>query len=415
MMIAGGIYTLSVLHCRSMTSSASPRRSILAVAIMLRLTMATGEPILEDDHYRYLWDGALVANGFNPYGHAPSDFRSETVAGMPSPLADLAALSGEILDRVNYPWLRSIYPPLAQAAFGLAHYLSPWSLPAWRLLLALFDLSALALLLRLRVSTVGIIVYGWNPLLIKEIYNSGHLDALMFPFLLMAAAAARRNLPLRATAAIGVASGIKIWPALLMPIMWRRLTTQPAVAIASIGLFTALFAAALLPVVLSGLDSTSGLAAYGRYWEMNDALYTFIAWSVDRLTAGLAVPAQWAAMVPRLITAAIAVTGIGWVACRGGWHVEKQFLMATTLVFLLSPTQFPWYYLWLLPFLALHPHPGLIFYSALLPLYYLRPLMVTKGHAALFDNGVVWIQHGPIILWLIRDGMLRRGRVAAAL
>jgi hypothetical protein len=95
--------------------------------------------------------------------------------------------------------------------------------------------------------------------------------------------------------------------------------------------------------------------------------------------------------------------------------VGRQFLMAVTLLFILSPTQFPWYYLWLLPFLTLHPHPALILYTALLPLYYLRPLMAAHGHKALFDHGVVWVQHGPVIVWLLLDWMVSRGKARAAL
>ena len=77
--------------------------------------------------------------------------------------------------------------------------------------------------------------------------------------------------------------------------------------------------------------------------------------------------------------------------------------MASTCLFLLSPTQFPWYYLWLMPFLPLHPHPALVFYAALLPLYYLRPLFEHHELAGWFDQGVVWIEHGPVILWLAME------------
>lgn len=35
----------------------------------------------------------------------------------------------------------------------------------------------------------------WNPLLVKETYNSGHLDVMLISFLLMAAAASGREKP----------------------------------------------------------------------------------------------------------------------------------------------------------------------------------------------------------------------------
>lgn len=408
MMIAGGVYTASAVMCSRMSGTKKLRVWVVLVAIGLRLTMLSGTPILEDDPYRYLWDGALVAHGLNPYRHAPGAFQGGA-SGDPSLAARLAEKSNGILERVNYPWLRTLYPTLAQAAFGLAHCLAPWSLPAWRMVVAAFDLAAFYMLCRLGVPAVGLLTYGWNPLLVKEVYNSAHVDALMLPFLLATAVLLRRERPIFATAAVGVASCIKLWPVLLMPIVWRRLTRRRLVLLSSLLLSAGALAAALLPVVLSGLDRSSGLAAYGRYWEMNDALFVMISWIFDALTSRLAFSPDLAALIPRMAAALMAVGGIGWLAWRRDLMVGRQLLAATTLVILLSPTQFPWYYLWLLPFLALHPHPALILYAALLPLYYLRPLMAFHGYGAAFDHGVVWIQHGPVIVWLLLDWVVKGG------
>ncbi len=411
MMAAGGIYGAAALICRPMSASVALRSWIVVIALGLRLTMVTGTPILEDDHYRYLWDGALAAHGHNPYLHSPGHILWGMSPDDPSPMAELARQSGEILERINYPWLRTIYPPLAQAAFGLAHRLSPWHLWAWRLVLAVFDLAALVILCRLRVSLAGLLIYGWNPLLIKEVYNSGHLDALMLPFMLAAVTAVQRDRPMTATIVLGAATTIKIWPMLLMPMVWRRLTGRPRVLIGSVTLFAACLAATLLPMVLSGLNRTSGLAAYSRHWEMNDALYLLLAWGVDGMAALLQLPPALTALMPRLAAALVVALGVGWLAWRRELAVGQQFLMATTLLFMVSPAQFPWYYLWLLPFLALHPHPALILYTALLPMYYLRPIMLHYGHGDTFDQVIVWIQHGPVIIWLAWDWILRRGRI----
>jgi hypothetical protein len=411
MMAAGGVYFAAAQICRLMSASVILRAWILVIALGLRMTMVTGTPILEDDHYRYLWDGALTAHGHNPYLHSPGQILQGMSQDDSSPLAELARQSSGILERINYPWLRTIYPPLAQAAFGLAHRLSPWSLWAWLLVLAAFDLAALAILCRMRVSLAGLLIYGWNPLLIKEVYNAGHLDALMLPFMVAAVAAVHRDRPMTASATLGAAIGIKIWPMLLMPMIWRRLTKRPRILIGSLTLFTVCLAATLLPMLLSGLNRTSGLAAYSRYWEMNDALYTLLAWSVDSMAGWLQLPPALTAWIPRLVAALVVAGGVGWLAWRREMAVEQQFLMATTLLFMLSPTQFPWYYLWLLPFLALHPHPALILYSALLPIYYLRPLMVHHGHGHVFDHVVVWVQHGPVIIWLARDWILCREQI----
>jgi hypothetical protein len=408
MAAAGAIYSAAALFCRQAAEAPALRTWIVVIALGLRLTMVTGTPILEDDHYRYLWDGALVAHGLNPYSYSPGEIRQEALSGGSAPRVDLARQSGDILERVNYPGLRTIYPPVAQAAFGLAHRLAPWQLWAWRLVLSAFDLAALVVLCRLRVPVAGLLIYGWNPLLVKEVYNAVHVDALMLPFLLSAVAGIRRDRPVAATAALGVAAGVKLWPVLLLPMIWRRLIRRPRVLIASLLLSAACLAAILLPMVSGGLDRTSGLAAYSRYWEMNDALYTLLSRGVDGLAAYLALPPALSALMPRLLWAGIVVAGVIWLAWRREIAAGQQCLMAATLLFMFSPTQFPWYYLWLLPFLSLHPHPALVLYTALLPLYYLRPLMDRYGAVDIFDNVLVWAQHGPVFLWLVWDWMVRR-------
>jgi hypothetical protein len=47
-------------------------RSILAVAIGLRVLFFFLPPSLSDDAYRYVWDGMVQADGVNPYLYRPS-------------------------------------------------------------------------------------------------------------------------------------------------------------------------------------------------------------------------------------------------------------------------------------------------------------------------------------------------------
>ena len=40
---------------------------MLLTGLLMRLLLFGTNPILEIDYYRYLWDGAVLAQGFNPY------------------------------------------------------------------------------------------------------------------------------------------------------------------------------------------------------------------------------------------------------------------------------------------------------------------------------------------------------------
>ena len=102
----------------------------------MRATLFFSTPILEDDYYRYLWDGAVTANGHNPYAYTPDDINYFTGdREVPDDLAALAQDSGQFAYRVNHGELGTVYPPIAQLAFALAHKISPWNIHAWKLIL----------------------------------------------------------------------------------------------------------------------------------------------------------------------------------------------------------------------------------------------------------------------------------------
>lgn len=182
---------------------------MLAVGIGMRLLMLPSIPIMDDDYHRYLWDGAMVASGFNPYAWAPAHVATQPAG---SAIRKTVSASGLIAERVNHPNLRTIYPPIAQAGFALAHWLKPWSLHAWRSLLFAADAVTLVLLFALlRVlgrAPLWAALYWWNPLVVKELFNSAHMDALLLPLLLGVLLLAVTRRAARASATLALAVGV---------------------------------------------------------------------------------------------------------------------------------------------------------------------------------------------------------------
>ena len=76
-----------------------------------------------------------------------------------------------------------------------------------------------------------------------------------------------------------------------------------------------------------------------------------------------------------------------------------KFTFIVAALFLLSPTQFPWYYTWLVPLLVLTPQVPLLLLTALLPIYYLRFYFAVRGEAVVFDLGIVWLEYAPV--WIL--------------
>ena len=101
---------------------------LIAAAVILRITVLFNQPAGSDDYYRYLWDGKLIANGINPYQYAPSD-------------KELLNLHSEILPMlVNFPNVKTIYPPLSLIMFYLAYIIGGETFWGIKILLLLFEL-----------------------------------------------------------------------------------------------------------------------------------------------------------------------------------------------------------------------------------------------------------------------------------
>jgi hypothetical protein len=108
---------------------------------------------------------------------------------------------------------------------------------------------------------------------------------------------------------------------------------------------------------------------------------------------------------------------ISWLARKKSNEPAELFercLLAVAAVFLLSPTQYPWYYTWMIPFLAIRPRTSLLLLTATLPLYYLRFYFDARGKAGIFDYGIVWLEYVPVWCMIIAEWHKKR-RAAAAL
>lgn len=411
--LAGLLYWLAV---RDVRDTSHPRLMlwILAVGAGLRVSLFLATPMIADDHYRFLWDGAVLSHGMNPYAYAPGEVLAETEAEdsdtLPPALSKLAQEAGPVLARTNHPHLRSIYPPTAQAAFALAYGLHPWSDRAWRLVLCLFDLATFGLLLAflrtLRLPLWYVAIYWWNPLLVQETFNAGHMDVVALPFVLAALLLAIRRRPGWAALSLALAAGAKVWPVVLLPLILRPVFTAPKRLLPALGLFGLLSGALFWPISAAGLDPSAGFTAYSSHWEMNDALFMLLGWVVPLFLKGVGAAVGYNPVVTRSLVLALLTVWILVVvrrAVRDPVDLCERGLGIVAAVFLLSPTQFPWYFLWLLPFLVVRPRPSLLLLTALLPLYYLRFYWSARDQAQIFDQGIVWLEFVPVWGLLLRE------------
>lgn len=412
LLIAGIGYFLLLFLIPKSNFSSNLLFWILIIGLLSRLVLLHSVSMHEDDYFRYLWDGGLVANGISPYKYSPEEVQE--MDPMPPRLKQLKLEATEILDRINHPDLRTIYPPTVQGVFAIAHKVNPWSLISLRLVLFLFDAMTLLLILlwlrHLSLSPLWCALYWWCPLILKEIYNAAHMDVILGVFVLGALLLSALGRKKGAVFVLALAVGTKLWPVLLLPVILRSELKNPKNLLVLSLIFSATCFILFLPVFTSGIDDTSGFTAYGKKWEMNDALYMLFYRAVG-LILGPEAQFEQQHFWTRILVGTLLLVGSLWVLRREAQSPEqllKQSFIIITLLFMLSPTQFPWYYLWVLPFLPMIPSPGMVLLAMLLPLYYLRFYYDGLDQVVFFDNQLVWVEYIPV--WILLGWEAMRSR-----
>ena len=416
LVIAGAVYLVALRGALNTHITQNYLLWILGVGIVMRVFMIVSMPILEDDYFRYLWDGGVTVSGVNPYSHSPEDVIDGN--GVPEKLSELSGKAEGIIENINNPSIRTIYPPIAQAVFALSYLLSPFNLTTWRIILLVFDFITLALLfytLRERKLPYSyLMIYWWNPLLVKEIFNSGHLDVLVFPFVLAGLVLAYQNRRIRSTLSLVIGVGIKLWPVFLLPLILRPLLSQPKRLLLALLLVAIILGGLFAPVHMSGLDQSSGFIAYGERWENNDSIFRGLILVSELALDALGYETHHKYALARVLVVSLIALWIAFITFSARFKNEdlyKKSLFIIAFVFLVSPTQFPWYYTWLLPLLAIAPRFSLLLPTMLLPLYYLRYYLEPIGRIDVFTDVVVWVEFVPV--WILILIEWRRNLVSA--
>lgn len=294
----------------------------LAMAAAWRVPFLLSPPGPQDDVLRYVWEGRLQRLGYNPYTAIPND-------------PALAKLHTAQTREMNNPDLPSPYPPGAQLFFRIVTSIHE-SAFAFKVAFAACDVAILLLLLAdLRWSGLPehwALAYAWHPLLVPCMAYNGHIDIFGAMLLLISAISLRRRWRALAAVAFGMAVAVKFLPAVLVPLFWRRVRIRDVLlAVIVVGLLCA-------PFVGHGEIPMGSLSVFVQRFRFNDPIFAVI----ERVVRPEA--ATCLAILSGLLTAA-------WI--RAKWPSPSMdawvWPMAASLV--LAPLVYPWYLLWLVPFL----------------------------------------------------------------
>jgi len=380
--IAGIAYLLGIREL--LATPKFPRRVIvigLVLAALWRIPFLLSPPGPDDDIHRYLWDGRLQRLGYNPYLVIPSD---------PS----LASLHTPDTRTLNNPDLPSPYPPGAQMFFRavIAIHESLFSL---KVAFVFCDLAIVLVLLEILRSTGQgahwVLAYAWHPLLATDVAGSGHIDIVGVLLLLVSAAALGRRWRAVAAVAFGLAVAVKFLPILLLPLYWKRVRIRDGIlAAAVVGLL-------YVPFLNHGRIPIGSLGTYLRSFRFNDPVFAAIERVVaPQFAVGLAVIAGFLVAI--------------WLRSKSEASSPDAFAwpMATSL--LCAPVIYPWYLLWLLPFVrSASSVPIIIWTVSILPTYYVWHLR-TLGRPWLVPGWIMALEYGSVALAVAIMGFRRLRR-----
>jgi hypothetical protein len=369
---------------------------VLGFGLLFRLVLLPTPVVLSSDVHRYLWDGRVQRAGFNPYRHPPA-------------AAELAALRDPLVyPEINRPTKRTVYPPGSEALFLLVARLEPDSLLVWRLVLLSAEVATglllLELLRRLGAPRPAIVVYAWAPLVVFEGVQAGHLEVAVLPAILLALRWRQAGHMGRAGVALGVAVSMKLYPAVLLLVWWRRGQWRLGLACGAV------VAAGYLAYLPGAGGRVLGFLPeyFGSAEDFNIGLRYFLTGWIPVRDPILREAIRGVTMLGLVGALLVVLARIARDRREDAEGVFRATMTAAAAYLVLVPTAMhAWYAVWIMPFLAVSPSPAWLWFTGAVSLSYLTYVW---GPAELpfWLRALEFVPLYGLLAWEYRTGRLAR-------
>lgn len=375
---------------------------LIRAAIVLRLIALAALPTLSDDVYRFIWDGRLLAHGYNPFLYLPSEI-------LTTPIAVQAGLTDALFQKLNSPDYYTVYPPLLQGWFAVAGTLGGTNDLAtvfWlRLPILLGEVGTFWLLYRLLIlmgkddntTRRGVLLYSLNPVVIVELVGNVHYEGLTICFLLAGLYFYKKQKDLPSATFLGLAAGVKLLPLIFLPALLEKNKVRKNlryVLVAGI-IFVVPFLSFFDAAIVENLSTSLNL--YFRRFEFNASVY-YLLREAGTLILGynpIALIGPFLALVALSL-----ILFFSW-SQRVSLSLSERWLFVLTTYLLCATTVHPWYVVPLIALSVLTRFGFPIIWSVLLPLTYLA-----YGEAPFYENlwvvAVEYVVVGGWMAWEVR-------------
>ncbi|MCC1483127.1 glycosyltransferase family 58 protein [Winogradskyella immobilis] len=197
--------------------------SILALsAILFRFLFINAIPNLSQDFYRFIWDGRMIFEGFNPYLYTPDSF----INNGQFPVHEAQELYNGMGSLSSGHFTN--YPPLNQLCFFIAALFGGKSIMSAAIVMRLIIISAdigtlyfgKKLLERLRLPSSRIWWYILNPFIIIELTGNLHFEGVMVFFLVWSLYLLHKGYFKWAAVVLACSISVKLIPLMFLPVFF---------------------------------------------------------------------------------------------------------------------------------------------------------------------------------------------------
>ncbi len=332
---------------------------ILAVAALLfRIVFLFAIPNLSQDFYRFIWDGRMLLEGFNPYlslpkvwiaqGNAPIEQAKELYNGM-----------GE-LNGSHY----TNYPPVSQFCYGIAALFASKSILGsvivFRTLIILADIGTFfigrKLLQSLKLPENRIFWYTLNPFILIELTGNLHFESVMVFFLISSLYLLHKGYWYWAAIALALSVSVKLIPLLFLPLFFQKFTSQNKNistiqnVIKSIPNLMGFYFIVILTILLTFAPFLSSqflanfsktISLWFQNFEFNASIYFIIRW-VGYQIVGWNVIETAGKILPVIVVGIL--LGLTFIKTnKSTLQLIEGMLLGICTYYFLSTTVHPWY------------------------------------------------------------------------
>jgi len=214
---------LFVLFYKLIQFNRSNLKFLTYIAFLFRAIFILAIPNLSQDFYRFIWDGRMILEGFNPYIYTPESF----LTNQQLPVAQAEALY-KGMGALNASHFTN-YPPINQLCFILAGIFAGKSIVGSAIVLRLIIIAAdfgtlhfgKKLLEKLKLPTHNIFWYILNPFIIIELTGNLHFEGVMIFFLVWSLYLLHIGKWKQAAVVFAASVSVKLIPLLFLPLFFK--------------------------------------------------------------------------------------------------------------------------------------------------------------------------------------------------